>query len=154
MDILSDPYVYKVFQLSRRVSNEVHHWKGFLRFQELESKVLFARIGPVNHILTFLVPHFADRLPGTDFMIYDEKRNIYAVHPSSGEWYLVSGKDVDQEIFTHYTEEEGRYQDLFRIFCQKIAVTDRENLKLQRSLLPLRFQEYMFEFQKKQKSDQ
>ncbi len=146
MGNLANPYVHKVFELARFTRNEVHHWKEFLRFQELENGILFSRIGPKCNVLTFLAPHFADRLPLLDFIIYDEKRGIFAVHPKSKEWYLVTARDFEEEKIAPYSEGELEYQELFAFFCHKIAIKERKNLKLQRNMMPLRFQEYMVEF--------
>ncbi len=146
MGDLSNPYVHKVFELARNVKNEAHHWKEFLRFQEQEGGMLFSKIGPKNNVLTFLMPHFSDRLPLLNFMIYDENRNLFAVHPASGEWYLVSDMQVREERFQTYSGDETKYQELFRHFCKTIAIKERKNLKLQRNMLPLWFQEYMVEF--------
>lgn len=44
MGNLANSYVHKVFELARFTRNEVHHWKEFLRFQELENGILFSRI--------------------------------------------------------------------------------------------------------------
>ena len=146
MGNLANSYVHKVFELARFTRNEVHHWKEFLRFQELENGILFSRIGPKCNVLTFLAPHFADRLPLLDFIIYDEKRGIFAVHPKSKEWYLVTARDFEEEKIAPYSEGELEYQELFAFFCHKIAIKERKNLKLQRNMMPLRFQEYMVEF--------
>ena len=75
---------------------------GF-QYKELESGILYAEIGPKNNIITFIVPHFADRLPLENFVIYDEKRDIYAVHPSKMDWYLVVGdekRNQQERIFS------------------------------------------------------
>lgn len=146
MGNLSNPYVHKVFELARNVKNEAHHWKEFLRFQELEDGILFSRIGPKNNIITFLMPHFSDRLPLYNFMIYDENRGIFAVHPASGEWYLVMDAQIEEERFRKYSADETKYQELFKYFCKRIAIKERKNLKLQQNMLPLWFQEYMVEF--------
>lgn len=146
MGNLADKHVHKVFELSRCTRNEIHRWKEFIRFQELENGILFSRIGPKCNVLTFLAPHFADRLPLVDFVIYDEKRGIFAVHPKSKEWYLVTDKDFEEEKIGPCSEQELGYQELFTFFCHKIAIEERKNLKLQRNMLPLRFQEYMVEF--------
>lgn len=146
MGNLADRNVHKVFELARRTRNEVHHWKEFLRFQELESGILYSKIGPENNVATFLAPHFADRLPLYDFIIYDEKRGIFVVHPKSKEWYLVTDRDFDEREIGDFSEHEMEYQELFTFFCHKIAIKERKNLKLQRNMLPLRFQEYMVEF--------
>ena len=146
MGNLANRHVHKVFELARRTRNEVHHWKEFLRFQELENGILYSKIGAENNVVTFLAPHFADRLPLYDFIIYDEKRGIFVVHPKSKEWYLVTDSDFDEKKIGDYSEKEMEYQELFTFFCHKIAIKERKNLKLQRNMLPLRFQEYMVEF--------
>lgn len=145
---LTNPYVHKVFELARNARNEAHHWQEFLRFQELENGILFSKIGAKNNIITFLVPHFADRLPLCNFIIYDENRGIFAIHPASREWYLVTNREMDEEQFSCYSEKEMEYQELFKYFCHKIAIEERKNLKLQQNMLPLWFQEYMVEFVK------
>ena len=146
MGNLADNSVHNVFELARCTRNEVHHWKEFLRFQELENGILFSKIGPRSNVVTFLAPHFSDRLPLFDFIIYDEKRGIFVVHPKKKEWYLVTDKDFDEKEIGAYAKEEMEYQELFTFFCHKIAIKERKNLKLQRNMLPLRFQEYMVEF--------
>lgn len=147
MDNLADPYVRKVMELSRRACNELHHLREFLRFQELRTGILFAKIGPRDNILPMLTPHFADRLPAEDFIIYDDKRDVAAVHPAMGEWYLVSGVREDMaKLEGGFSEKEEEYQELFRYFCHKISISERENLELQRNMLPIRFRKYMTEF--------
>lgn len=147
MDRLANPYVHKIFELHRTLQNEVHHLKEFIRFQELPNKTLYTRIGPYNDVVIYLMPHFADRFPLENFMIYDEGRNLLGVHPASEEWYLVRGIQVDHCTLT-YSDEEEKYRELFRLFCHKIAIKERKNLDLQRNMLPLRFREYMVEFDK------
>ena len=118
----------------------------FLRFQEMENGVLFSRIGPKSDVLAFLMPHFADRLPIENFLIYDEKRNLFGIHPANRQWYLLRGEEADTPLRLKYSEEELRYQELFRQFCKTITIKERKNEKLQKGMLPLRFREYMVEF--------
>ena len=92
------------------------------------------------------MPHFSDRLPMENFVIYDEKRSLFGIHPAGRQWYLLCG---DEEIkpLLNLSEEEKKYQAFFKHFCETIAIRERRNLKLQRNMLPLRFREYMIEFQ-------
>ncbi len=146
MDHLSNRYVHKVFALSRNTGIEMHHLYGFLRFQELENGVLLAKYAPKNDITALLAPHFADRFPGEDFAIYDEKRQYYALHPKNRQWYLVRGGLPFADGQEEYTREEAEYQMLYRHFCHTITVAERKNTKLQRNMLPLRFRRHMVEF--------
>ena len=146
-DNLADSNVHKAFALGRGVSTEVGHQKQFLRFQELDNGVLYSRIGPKNDVIAFIMPHFSDRLPIENFLIYDEKRNLFGIHPARRQWYLLRGEEADGPLQPEYSEEEMKYQELFRQFCHTITIEERKNRKLQNSMLPLRFREYMVEFQ-------
>jgi len=146
MEKYSDGYVNKVFDLSRYANNEILHMRGFLRFQELEKGILFATIGPRNNILTFLAPHFADRLPNENFIIYDDTREICVVHPSQREWFLMDGNDMNKEATTHFSDAEEAYRDLFTFFCKRLEIKERRNIALQTQMCALHFQKYMSEF--------
>lgn len=145
-DNLAEDNVHKAFSLARGSSREICHLQGFIRFQELEQKVLYSAIGPKNNVLTFLMPHFADRLPRENFVLYDDIRNLFGIHPAGRQWYLLQGEEAAAPVL-RLSEEEEHYQALFRQFCRTIAIRERRNLKLQRNMLPLRFREYMMEFQ-------
>ena len=146
MGNLINPYVHRVFELSRFTANEAHFHVEFLRFKELESGILYAEIGPKNNIITFIMPHFADRLPLENFVIYDEIRNIYAMHPAKKDWYLVYGENKTEQIRQCFSEGEKVYSELFCHFFHTIAIKERRNGDLQRNMLPLRYRKYMTEF--------
>ena len=147
MGNLQNPYIHRVFELARFTANEAHYHVEFLRFKEFENGILYADIGPKNNILTFIVPHFADRLPLENFVIYDEVRNIYAMHPARREWYLVYGDEKITRAEHNFSEGEKNYSELFEHFFHTIAIKERRNYKLQRNMLPLRYRKYMTEFQ-------
>lgn len=174
-DNLADDSVNKAFALARNTVREIDHLKGFARFQELENGVLYSRIGPKNNILTFLMPHFADRLSIENFVMYDDRRNLFGIHPAGRQWVLFCGEDnglseamdsgdrgfgakasgingaesndpEDKFPKLKFSAEELQYQELFRDFCHAITIEGRRNVQLQRNMLPLRFREYMVEF--------
>ena len=136
--------------IAKGLSEEYHHLKGFTRFEELENTILYSKIAPKNNILTFLMVHFADRFPMEDFLVFDAGRYLFGIHPAGKPWYTLQGKDAWEKVRSE-TEKlsaaEQHYRELFRSFCHTIAIKERENSDLQRNMLPLRFQEYMVEFQ-------
>lgn len=149
MGNLADPYVHRVFELARFTANEAHYHVEFLRFRELENGILYAEIGPKNNIITFIMPHFADRFPLENFVIYDEMRNIHALHPAGKDWYLVCGDEGEEQAERQYSEGERKYSELFCHFFHTIAIKERRNHPLQTNMLPLRYRKYMTEFLQK-----
>lgn len=146
MENLANPYIELVFRLARNTSNEATHLLEFIRFKESDKGILFSKIGAKCNVIPFLMPHFSDRLPLENFIIYDEKRNIYGVHPAGKEWYMVSDTENSIENMLTMSEKEEQFQKLFTMFCHTIAIKERTNPKLQQQMLPLRFREYMVEF--------
>lgn len=154
MGNLADTYVHRVFELARFTANEAHFHIEFLRFYELEKGILYAPIEPKNNLLTFIVPHFADRLPLENFVICDKGRNIYAVHPAGKDWYLVHGGEEMEHREEKLSEGERAYSELFTSFFHTIEIKERRNTDLQRNMLPLRYRKYMTEFQQEAKRGQ
>lgn len=146
-DRLQEDCVQNTFQYARASENELCHLKQFLRFSELQNGMLFAKINAKHYILPFLMPHFADRLPAENFIIYDENFQIYGLHASFQKWYILQGANFDEKSLIYSNVEEA-YQKLFKCFCDSIAIEARMNPKLQMNMLPLRFRPNMTEFQK------
>lgn len=147
-DRLQDDYVQRAFQYGRAANNELGHLREFLRFSELQNGMLYAKIDTKHQILPFLMPHFADRLPAENFIIYDENADVFGLHPSFKQWYILQGVEFDEGRL-HFSETEEAYQELFRCFCDSIAIEARINPKLQMNMLPKRFRPNMTEFRQK-----
>lgn len=156
VEMLQQPACCEIFKLCRNVYNENHLLTEFLRFSQIPSGILVARIGPKNDIMTLLAPHFADRLSGENWVIYDENHKRAAVHPADSRWFLVNqplepGEENSDRGWHHWLKErtdEEEYEDMWRMFCDTIAIRERKNPVCQRTHLPLRFRPYMTEFQK------
>ena len=147
MNHLTCPYVGTVFELKRRVANEAHFFKEFIRFKELEEGVLFSKIKPKSQVLTCVAPHFSDRLPLENFMIYDETHKMFVVHERQKRWVLVSGLQLNMEKMERYSDSELEIQRLFKSFCKTISIKERESYERQRQHLPLWFRQNMVEFE-------
>lgn len=145
IDCLSYDPVVKVVALSTTVWHEYHHFYGFLRFQELENGILYAKINPKAQLLSFLGDHFANRFPLENFMIYDEHHDSCLIHGGGKEWFTISGELFRMEELPGFSAEELQIQELFKYFCHKIAIKERENPLLQQQMLPLRFRPNMVE---------
>ncbi|MDO4339651.1 MAG: TIGR03915 family putative DNA repair protein [Eubacteriales bacterium] len=148
MEALADPDVCLVAKLRTKVWHELHRFYGFVRFREIGGGVLFARITPDNDILLMLAPHFADRFPNENWMIYDAKRQKALLHPRGGEYTLRTGIKLTEE----YREAPGKteeYEELWKAFCKSITVEARKNPGLQQQFVPLKFRPDMVEFERR-----
>lgn len=149
MDNLGNPSVEKVFELSRSVGSEAHLLTGFVRFRELENGILFADITPKNQVLPCLGEHFQDRFPLENWMIRDKNRNMFAVHETGKKWILVQDEEKEGEMderLARLSGQEQRLQELWKGFCDTIAIKERYNPACQRTHLPLRYRPNMTEF--------
>lgn len=152
LDQLSHPEVEKVFELSRSVGLEAHHYNGFIRFRELTNGVLFSEIEPKSKVLPCIAEHFENRLPLEHFLIYDKKHKMFLVHEAGKKSILVKGEELNTEMTAKISSAEDRYEQLWQGFFESIWIRERTNPVLQRNLLPLRFRENMVEFGEKQTS--
>lgn len=148
MEHLSHRKVEKVFELSRSVGGEAHAFKGFLRFKELENGVLYSEIVPKNQVLTCLAPHFADRLPIENWMIFDKTHQMFVVHEARKRWVLVCGEELYLGSTDNISEKEREFVQLWKGFFETISIEERESRSRQIQNLPLRFQQNMVEFTK------
>lgn len=151
VEYLQDPYVAKVSAYATKVGREAHHFRGFLRFREstLEEghRLLCSRIAPRSDLLPILAPHFADRFPEENWIIYDETRQTAALKEAGSPWFLAGMTEQEFVLFEGGTDRD-RYESLFRTFFDAIAIRERENPKCQLTMLPLWFRKHMTEFRK------
>jgi len=149
IDQIQIPAVYEIFRMNRNVSNEAHSLLEFLRFSQTKEGVLLGVIGPKNDVVSLLAPHFADRLSGENWIIYDEKRNKAVIHRTMGEWMMFQFPDEEwrERVVQSWDQEE--FEDLWKTFHEHIAIGERTNYRCQRGHLPLRYRPYMTEFQRK-----
>lgn len=149
VDHLSDQYVQEIFDMNRKVGRDSYYYQEFLRFQELNNKVLLAKIEPKNNVVELITPHFADRLASENFMILDVKRRIATIHKAHSSWFLTYLSEEEVNHLLAMTESQQDYEVLWRAFFDSIAIKERENYTLQRNHVALHYRKYMTEFQRK-----
>lgn len=147
MEHLSRPRVQKVFELSRKVSNEAHYYKEFVRFAELQNGVLFSEIEPKYQILACLGDHFENRFPLENWMIYDKTHKMFLVHERQKHWILALNQKMDVDKTKQISRAETVYMKLWKGFFESVSVKERENYNRQRQHLPLHCREHIVEFQ-------
>ena len=146
VDCLQNPAVLLVEKLRYKAWHEAERMLGFLRFEELENGVLYARMEPPYAVLPLIAPHFADRLYQENWIIHDLRRGQAAVHRAGGGWFLTEAEALSALEKESRSGTEKEFQKLWQAFCSSIAIEERRNPRCQQNLLPLRFRPYMTEF--------
>lgn len=144
--MLQIPAVYEVFQMNRNLGREYDHMRGFTRFSCMKEGILLGRIGPKNDITVLLAAHFADRLSGEHWILYDCNRKKAAVHQAGIGWVMVQADTKEWQDRLLKATDEAEYEALWKTFHESIAIKERTNPRCQMNMLPLRFRSYMTEF--------
>lgn len=139
------PDVHALNKALLYLKNEAHFHVEFLRFADCGG-FLAAMITPNNRVLPLIVNHFSARLNTERFMIFDKTHGmgfVYRPGGEAGEFFYADAVDLPEP-----SEEEARYQALWRKFYDTIAVEGRVNPKLRRGMMPMRYWKNMTEFQR------
>ena len=155
LEIVSDSV--KAFKVARTIKNRlggqvyeavcyaaasVHPEKGTAIFYLLRRALEKGRIDP--RVLELLAPHFSDRFPNENWMIYDKKRQKVLAHEQGGECTVY----IQVVLNTQETDpvQSDEYENLWKAFCSHITIPERKNPGLQRQFVPLKFRSNMPEF--------
>lgn len=148
-----DNDVLELSQIWKKVHREQHRIIQFLRFQKAMDGTFFAAIEPIYNVLSLIVPHCKDRFSDQKWIIYDLKReygyyydlsSVTEIQFENSNAHLLSGiLDKNQ---MHPDEE--LFQKLWKEYFKAINIKERNNLKLHRQNLPVRFWKHLTEKQK------
>ncbi len=133
--------VLKVQKINRNVTLEIQRLKGFIRFAEIIPDIFFAEIEPDNNITEILCEHFKRRFPTQNFIIQDRKRSLIGIY-NKREISIRENSSLD---ITHLSQNELRYQDMWKEFFKTITISERKNSRLQKQYMPKRYWKYIFE---------
>ncbi len=136
--------------LSRKVGFEAHRFTGIIRFRILEDGLQYAPLEPDYNIIGYCAEHFKSRLKNQQWILHDLRRN-YALYWDRSHLRTI---DIDDGFSNHIlkhgeipdsemSHEEKYYQNLWKTFHTAIANPSRENLNLQRQLMPQRYWKYL-----------
>jgi probable DNA metabolism protein len=140
MSMLADDRVAVLQKAVLHLVLENQHLQGFLRFAE-RNRVLTSVIEPKNYVLPLLAPHFADRFPEEDFVIFDKAHGMAAFSEHGRVKYAYA----DSIEFAEITESEEAFQSMWKKFYKAIAIPERFNPRCRMSMMPKRFWGNMLE---------
>lgn len=139
---ISNQDVYFIDSLQKELFKMAHKYKGFIRFQELVTKEMFAIIEPKYNILPIVAQHFVSRYKYQDFIIYDKQRSIALIYLNQ----VLKIENIVNIDDLEYSDSELDYQRLWKSFFESVAIKERFNDKLQKSFIPLWYRKYLTEF--------
>lgn len=148
LHMLSLDSVFRMCEMRRYVRNEAHLLTGFVRFSRLPEGILAGRIGPKNDVLALVAEHFEDRLSGENWFLWDELRDKAALHRKDRETVMIRGIPDEVRRSVRTAGKEDPFGELWRTFVETISIKERENRRCQMTHLPLRYREYMTEWEK------
>lgn len=146
LEQMAHPYVNPIYKMYTNICNELQHYRGFLRFQELSNGILSAKVCPENNLLTLLAEHFVDRFPNENWLIIDEGRQIAAIHKKEKGYIIADSSFISENALNEFSKEEETMQQIWKCFVDTIGIKERKNNLLRQQMLPKRFRKYMNEF--------
>lgn len=132
----SENYVLRFNDLIYAISQEIHRFKGFIRFAESDGNFLYAHYSPDNDITAYLMPHFKSRLKNYPFVIHDTARNILGMY---------NGKDVatvyagNKTVSVFLSENENYFSELWKTYYNNVCIEERKNERLMKQFMPVRY---------------
>ncbi len=139
--------VNMAIDISNYVGREAHKLKGFLRFKLLNNNIYYAEVNPTNNVISILSNHFKKRLKGEFWIIKDVNRSIYAFYNKKNVYCLTDKEVISLNL--ELSEENEKYEDLWKNFFETIGIKERKNLKVQRNFMPKKYWNYILEMENK-----
>ena len=139
---INNSCVFYLNSLEKELFRNVHKMTGFIRFEELEDKTLYAKVESKFNVVYFLGKHFLKRFNNQNFIIHDINRKLAFVKIEN-DFSIQEVAYFDEPI---YSSNEEKFQKLWKSFFKGVTINERKNLKLQTQMVPLLYRTYMSEF--------
>lgn len=139
---INNSCVFYLNSLEKELFRVTHKLTGFIRFEELEDKTLYAKIESKFNVVYFLGRHFLKRFNNQNFIIHDLNRKLAFVK-------IQNDFSVQEVAFfdePNYSPNEEKFQKLWKSFFSGVTINERTNLRLQTQMVPLLYRTYMSEF--------
>ena len=137
--------VMRFQEIRKRVSNEVHHFREFMRFNQVGDAYI-AHFEPKSRVCVALGPFFEDRMPSEHFMIIDDVHKEAVVHPKDNHFYMYKLTDDELERLKETENVNDEFTDMWKLFFNTIAIKERYNPKCQNTLFPIWKRKHAVEF--------
>jgi hypothetical protein len=140
-----------VLAAAYKAAHEVDRLMGFLRFKPGLRGRYEARCAPDHFVLPALEPHFTRRFGDAPWAVIDERRSLALVMEREPRIVFTGGgappgEDAGGEFRFRVAEGRDPWEKLWRSYHRAVNIENRKNLSLQRQFVPLRYREYLTEF--------
>lgn len=135
--------IFRIHALEKEYQRLAHKMYGFVRFEELDDTMLYAKIETKFNILILLGHHFEKRLGNHPFIIHDIARSLAYVRQNNESGI----KEVSAFETPTHSDAEIHFKKLWKTFFHSVAIENRKNHTLQKQLVPLLYRAHMSEFQ-------
>lgn len=115
-DFLNIDVIRLVDNITKKVLNECHRFEGFIRFNQIEEKLLYSSIEPDNDILELIGDHFKNRFPREYFIIHDISRQKALIYNTN--FYEII--DMDMETYEKLKFHNDEYTDLWKTYLKPL----------------------------------
>lgn len=128
-----------LYTIARSVRREAGGMLGLIRFDKTSDGVYFAEIEPKYDILPLQIGHFRGRFANERWAIYDSRRHygVYYDGHASMEIHI-----PDMERVRANTKPDA-FVRLWQEYYESISIKERENPKLLRQNLPVRYWKHL-----------
>ncbi len=132
-----------IFMTARSVRREVGGMLGMVRFSRMPDGTYFSEIEPKYDILELLIGHFRGRFANERWVIYDSKRG-FGVYYDGKNPVEMSIPNIRQVSAMNSSDN---FVQLWQDYYKSIAIKERENPKLMKQCLPVRYWKHLPERQ-------
>lgn len=140
---LHDSRVLRIHMIVKKVTSEIHRMLGFVRFNDIDDKFLYAPIEPDHNIIALITPHFTERLCSENFIIHDLKREVASVYDKNGWSITFLPKEYGLNLLSR--NENGFYEFLWKEYFKSTTIENRLNPRLQKMYMPKRYWKFLTE---------
>lgn len=130
-----------LYMIAQSVRREAGDMLGMVRFDKLSDGTYFAEIEPKYDIVELMTAHFRGRFANERWAIYDSKRD-YGVYYDGRSAQMVTVPSIEAVRAGMPPDELSQ---LWRDYYNIIAIKERENPKLLRRCLPVRYWKHLTE---------
>ena len=124
---INNSCVFYLNNLEKELFRVTHKLTGFIRFEELEDKTLYAKVESKFNVVYFLGRHFLKRFNNQNFIIHDIDRKIAFVKIENH----ISLENVASFGTPNLSQNEAKFQKLWSSFFSAVSIEERTNKKLE-----------------------